>query len=214
MVVAAGVLISGAGTNLQAILDRIAVGRLACTLRVVISNRPGVPGLGRAERAGVPTRVIDHRRFAGREEFERAILTALRETEVELVLLAGFDRLITRTLIEAFPLRIMNIHPALLPAFRGLQAQAAARAYGVKIAGATVHFVDEQADHGPIILQGAIPIGPDDTEAEVRDRILAVEHEIYPTAIQFFAEGRLEVEDRRVRVRGVPPPLPRPLISW
>ncbi len=214
MVVAAGVLISGAGTNLQAILDRIAVGRLACTLRVVISNRPGVPGLGRAERAGVPTRVIDHRRFAGREEFERAILTALRETEVELVLLAGFDRLITRTLIEAFPLRIMNIHPALLPAFRGLQAQAAARAYGVKIAGATVHFVDEQADHGPIILQGAVPIGPDDTEAEVRDRILAVEHEIYPTAIQFFAEGRLEVEDRRVRVRGVPPPLPRPLISW
>ena len=214
MVVAAGVLISGAGTNLQAILDRIAVGRLACTLRVVISNRPGVPGLGRAERAGVPTRVIDHRRFAGREEFERAILTALREAEVELVLLAGFDRLITRTLIEAFPLRIMNIHPALLPAFRGLQAQAAARAYGVKIAGATVHFVDEEADHGPIILQGAVPIGPDDTEAEVRDRILAVEHEIYPTAIQFFAEGRLEVEDRRVRVRGVPPPLPRPLISW
>jgi len=214
MVVAAGVLISGAGTNLQAILDRIAVGRLACTLRVVISNRPGVPGLGRAERAGVPTRVIDHRRFAGREEFERAILTALREAEVELVLLAGFDRLITRTLIEAFPLRIMNIHPALLPAFRGLQAQAAARAYGVKIAGATVHFIDEQADHGPIILQGAVPIGPDDTEAEVRDRILAVEHEIYPTAIQFFAEGRLEVEDRRVRVRGVPPPLPRPLISW
>ena len=214
MVVAAGVLISGAGTNLQAILDRIAVGRLACTLRVVISNRPGVPGLGRAERAGVPTRVIDHRRFAGREEFERAILTALRETEVELVLLAGFDRLITRTLIEAFPLRIMNIHPALLPAFRGLQAQAAARAYGVKIAGATVHFVDEEADHGPIILQGAVPIGPDDTEAEVRDRILAVEHEIYPTAIQFFAEGRLEVEDRRVRVRGMRPPLSRPLISW
>jgi phosphoribosylglycinamide formyltransferase-1 len=214
MVVAAGVLISGAGTNLQAILDRIAVGRLACTLRVVISNRPGVPGLGRAERAGVPTQVIDHRSFAGREEFERAILTALREAEVELVLLAGFDRLITRTLIEAFPLRIMNIHPALLPAFRGLQAQAAARAYGVKIAGATVHFVDEQADHGPIILQGAVPIGSDDTEAEVRDRILAVEHEIYPTAIQFFAEGRLEVEDRRVRVRGMPPPLPRPLISW
>jgi len=214
MVVAAGVLISGAGTNLQAILDRIAVGRLACRLRVVISNRPGVPGLGRAERAGVPTRVIDHRSFAGREEFDRAILAALREAEVELVLLAGFDRLITHTLIEAFPLRIMNIHPALLPAFRGLQAQAAARAYGVKIAGATVHFVDEEADHGPIILQGAVPIGPDDTEAEVRDRILAVEHEIYPTAIQFFAEGRLEVEDRRVRVRGMRPPLSRPLISW
>jgi phosphoribosylglycinamide formyltransferase 1 len=213
-VVAAGVLISGAGTNLQAIIDRISAGRLACTLRVVISNRPGVPGLARAERAGVPTRVIDHRKFTGREEFDRAVLTALREAEVELVLLAGFDRLITRTLIEAFPLRIMNIHPALLPAFKGLEAQAAARAYGVKVAGATVHFVDEQADHGPIILQGAVPIGPDDTEAEVRDRILAVEHEIYPTAVQFFAEGRLEVEDRRVRVRGMRPPVGPPLVSW
>ena len=212
--VAAGVLISGAGTNLQAIIDRISAGRLACTLRVVISNRPGVPGLGRAERAGVPTRVIGHQSFPGREEFDRAILTALREAEVELVLLAGFDRLITRTLIEAFPLRIMNIHPALLPAFKGLEAQAAARAYGVKVAGATVHFVDEQPDHGPIILQGAVPIGPDDTEAEVRDRIRAVEHEIYPTAIQFFAEGLLEVKDRRVLVRGVRPPVGPPLISW
>ena len=212
--VGAGVLISGAGTNLQAIIDRISAGRLACSLRVVISNRPGVPGLARAERAGVPTRVIDHRKFAGREEFDRAVLTVLREAEVELVLLAGFDRLITRTLIEAFPLRIMNIHPALLPAFKGLEAQAAARAYGVKVAGATVHFVDEQADHGPIILQGAVPIGPDDTEAEVRDRILAVEHEIYPTAVQFFAEGRLEVEDRRVRVRGMRPPVGPPLVSW
>ena len=212
--VAAGVLISGAGTNLQAIIDRISAGRLACTLRVAISNRPGVPGLIRAERAGVPTRVIDHRSFTRREEFDRAILTALLEAEVELVLLAGFDRLITPTLIEAFPLRIMNIHPALLPAFKGLEAQAAARAYGVKVAGATVHFVDEQTDHGPIILQGAVPIGPDDTETEVRDRILAVEHEIYPTAIQFFAEGRLEVADRQVRVRGMRPPVGPPLISW
>jgi len=108
----------------------------------------------------------------------------------------------------------MNIHPALLPAFKGLEAQAAARAYGVKVAGATVHFVDEQTDHGPIILQGAVPIGPDDTETEVRDRILAVEHEIYPTAIQFFAEGRLEVADRQVRVRGMRPPVGPPLISW
>ena len=212
--VAAGVLISGAGTNLQAIIDRIAAGRLACTLRVVISNRADAPGLARAERAGVPVRVIDHRRFERREDFDRAVLNALREAEVELVLLAGFDRLITRTLIDAFPLRIMNIHPALLPAFKGLDAQAAARTYGVKIAGATVHFVDEQTDHGPIILQGAVPIGPDDTEAEVRERVLAVEHEIYAAAIQFFAEGRLEVEDRRVRVRGSRPPLTTSLIAW
>src|SRR5207253_7274205 len=135
MVVAAGVLISWAGTNLQSILDRIAVGRLACTLRVVISNRPGVPGLGRAERAGVPTRVIDHRSFAGREEFDGAILAALREAEVELVLLAGFDSVITHTLIEAFPLRIMNIHPALLHALRGIQEPAEAGVYGVRSAG-------------------------------------------------------------------------------
>ena len=212
--VAAGVLISGAGTNLQAIIDRIAAGRLACTLRVVISNRPGAPGIARAVRAGVPVRVIDHRTFARREDFDRALLDVLREAGAELVLLAGFDRLITRTLIDAFPLRIMNIHPGLLPAFKGLDAQGAAQSYGVKIAGATVHFVDEQTDHGPIILQGAVPIGPDDTEAEIRDRILAVEHEIYPAAIQFFAEGRLEVEDRSVRVRGPRPAVTASLVSW
>ena len=212
--VAAGVLISGAGTNLQAIIDRIADGRLDCRLRIVVSNRPGVPGLGRAERAGIPTRVIDHQSFARRADFDAAVLSVLREAEVDLVLLAGFDRLITRTLIEAFPLRIMNIHPGLLPAFKGLRAQADALGYGVKIAGATVHFVDEQADHGPIILQGAVAIGPEDTEAEVRSRILAVEHEIYPTAIQLFADGRLEVDDRRVRVKGPRPRLFPPLIAW
>ena len=212
--VAAGVLISGAGTNLQSIIDQIAAGRLACTLRVVISNRAGAPGIARAVRAGVPVRVIDHRAFARREDFDRALLDVLREAGAELVLLAGFDRLITRTLIDAFPLRIMNIHPGLLPAFKGLDAPGAAQSYGVKIAGATVHFVDEQTDHGPIILQGAVPIGPDDTEAEVHDRILAVEHEIYPAAIQFFAEGRLEVEDRRVRVRGPRPAVTASLVSW
>ena len=159
-------------------------------------------------------RVIDHQSFARRADFDAAVLSVLREAEVDLVLLAGFDRLITRTLIEAFPLRIMNIHPGLLPAFKGLRAQADALGYGVKIAGATVHFVDEQADHGPIILQGAVAIGPEDTEAEVRSRILAVEHEIYPTAIQLFADGRLEVDDRRVRVKGPRPRLFPPLIAW
>ena len=210
--VAAGALISGAGTNLQAIIDRIADGRLACALRLVVSNRAGAPGLARAEAAGIPTRVIDHRGFAHREDFDRAVVAMLREAGVELVLLAGFDRLLTPVFLEDFPLRIMNIHPALLPSFKGLDAQRQALEYGVKVAGATVHFVDQDADHGPIIVQGAVAIGPEDGADDVRRRILAVEHEIYPLAIQLFAEGRLVVEGRRVIVHGPRPALPPPLI--
>ena len=212
--VAAGALISGAGTNLQAILDRIAAGRLDVSLRLVVSNRPGAAGLARATAAGVPTRVIDHRSFAAREDFDRAVVEALRAAGVELVVLAGFDRLITRTFVDAFPMRIMNVHPALLPAFPGLHGQRQALEYGAKIAGASVHFVDEQTDHGPIILQGAVAVEPDDTEESLRARILAVEHEIYPAAIQLFAEGRIAVSGRRVVVRGPRPPLPPPLIRW
>jgi phosphoribosylglycinamide formyltransferase-1 len=213
-VVAAGALISGTGTNLQAIIERIAAGRLDCALRLVLSNRAAAPGLARAEAAGIPTRVIDHRSFARREDFDRAVVAALREAGVELVVLAGFDRLITPVFLEAFPLRIMNIHPGLLPSFKGLDAQRQAFDYGVKIAGATVHFVDQDVDHGPIIVQGAVPVGPGDSAEEVRRRILAVEHEIYPLAIQLFAEGRLAVEGRRVNVRGPRPALPPPLIHW
>ncbi|HSV07698.1 MAG TPA: phosphoribosylglycinamide formyltransferase [Candidatus Binatus sp.] len=212
--VAAGVLISGAGTNLQALIDRIAAGRLDCAIRVVISNRAEAPGLVRAEAAGIPTQVIDHRRFASREDFDRALVDALRAAEVELVLLAGFDRLITHVLLDAYRLRVMNIHPALLPSFAGLHAQRQALDHGVKIAGVTVHFVDEQTDHGPIIIQGAVPVCAGDTEVALRDRILAVEHEVYATAIQLFAEGRLAVEGRRVIVRGAARATPPPLIQW
>ena len=212
--VAAGVLISGAGTNLQALIDRIAAGRLDCAIRVVISNRAESPGLVRAEAAGIPTQVIDHRRFASREDFDRALVDALRAAEVELVLLAGFDRLITHVLLDAYRLRVMNIHPALLPSFAGLHAQRQALDHGVKIAGVTVHFVDEQTDHGPIIIQGAVPVCAGDTEVALRDRILAVEHEVYATAIQLFAEGRLAVEGRRVIVRGAARATPPPLIQW
>ena len=212
--VAAGVLISGAGTNLQALIDRIAAGRLDCAIRVVISNRAEAPGLVRAEAAGIPTQVIDHRRFASREDFDRALVDALRAAEVELVLLAGFDRLITHVLLDAYRLRVMNIHPALLPSFAGLHAQRQALDHGVKIAGVTVHFVDEQTDHGPIIIQGAVPVCAGDTEVALRDRILAVEHEVYATAIQLFAEGRLAVEGRRVIVRGAARAMPPPLIQW
>ena len=209
-----GVLVSGSGTNLQAIIDRIAAGRLDCRIGVVVSNRPGVRALERAAAAGVPTRVVDHRSFKQREEFDAALADALREAGVELVVLAGFDRLITRVLLGAFPDRVINIHPALLPAFKGLHAQRDALEYGVKLAGATVHLVDEQTDHGPIIVQGAVAVRPDDTEDTLRERILGVEHEIYPAAIQLFAEGRIEVSGRRVIVRGDRPGTASTLIQW
>jgi phosphoribosylglycinamide formyltransferase 1 len=213
-VVTAGVLISGSGTNLQAILDRIAAGTLECRLGIVIANRATAAGLERARRAGVPTRVLDHRAFATREAYDAALVEALREARVELVVLAGFDRLVTRVLLGAFPGRVMNIHPALLPAFKGLHAQRQALAYGVRITGATVHFVDEEADHGPIILQGAVVVGPDDTEDSLAHRVLALEHELYPAAIQLFAEGRLTIEGRRVRIVGERPPSSRLLPEW
>ena len=210
--VAAGVLVSGSGTNLQAILDRVADGSLDCRIALVLSNRPGAAALSRAERAGVPTRVIEHRPFPSRETFDAAVVEALHGAGVELVVLAGFDRIVTPVLLGAFPDRVMNIHPALLPSFPGLHAQRQAVAYGVRVAGATVHFVDEATDHGPIILQGAVAVTPDDTEETLSARILAVEHVLYPQAIQLFAEGRLAIKGRRVRILGGRPPLPPALI--
>jgi phosphoribosylglycinamide formyltransferase-1 len=139
---------------------------------------------------------------------------ALRGAGVQLVALAGFDRLVTRVLLEAFPQHVINIHPALLPAFKGLHAQKDALEYGVKLAGATVHLVDEETDHGPIIVQGAVTVRPDDTEETLRERILGIEHEIYPAAIQLFAEGRIEVRGRRVVVRGDGPGTASTLIQW
>jgi phosphoribosylglycinamide formyltransferase-1 len=201
-VVTAGVLISGSGTNLQAILDRVADGSLDCRVALVVSNRPAAAGLERARRAGVQTRLLEHRGHPSREAYETTVVEALREAGVELVVLAGFDRLVTRVLLDAFPGRVMNVHPALLPAFPGLQAQHQAIDYGVRIAGATVHFVDEKTDHGPIILQGAVAVGPDDTAETLAQRILQVEHAIYPAAIQLFAQGRLAIEGRRVRIAG------------
>jgi phosphoribosylglycinamide formyltransferase-1 len=213
-VIVLGVLVSGSGTNLQAIIDRMAAGRLDCRIGLVASNRPGVRGLERAAAAGFATRVLDHKAFPRREAFDAALVEALREAGVELVVLAGFDRLVTPVLLAAFPQRVINIHPALLPAFKGLHAQKDALAYGVKVAGATVHLVDEETDHGPIIVQGAVAVRPDDTEETLSDRILEVEHEIYPAAIQLFAEGRIEVRGRRVLVRGERPSTASTLIQW
>jgi phosphoribosylglycinamide formyltransferase-1 len=195
-----GVLVSGSGTNLQAILDAVAEGSLEASVQLVLSNVAGAPALARAEAAGVPALVLDHRPFPTREAFDDRVVGVLRERTVELVVLAGFNRLLSRLFVRAFPLRIMNIHPALLPSFPGLHAQRQAVEYGVRIAGATVHFVDEETDHGPIIMQAAVPVYPDDTEESLGTRILREEHRIYPAAIRLFAEGRLRVEGRRVIV--------------
>ncbi|MBI3800551.1 MAG: phosphoribosylglycinamide formyltransferase [Deltaproteobacteria bacterium] len=195
-----GVLISGSGTNLQAIIDAIERDELTAALRVVISNRPDAYGLMRARHHGLPAVVIPHKDFSSRQAFEAKLIKTLHDYQVELVVLAGFMRLLSPFFIRTFPQRIVNIHPALLPAFPGIHAQRQAVERGVRIAGATVHFVDEETDHGPIIMQAAVPVYPDDTEESLGARILTQEHRIYPQAIQLFAEGRLEVRGGRVIV--------------
>ncbi|NOT52993.1 MAG: phosphoribosylglycinamide formyltransferase [Deltaproteobacteria bacterium] len=195
-----GVLISGSGSNLQAIIDAIEREELTARIHVVISNRADAYGLTRAQQHGIPTVVIDHKEFSSREDFETALIQSLHAHQVELVVLAGFMRVLTPFFVRAFPQRIINIHPALLPAFPGTHAQRQALQYGVRIAGATVHFVDEEMDHGPIIAQAAVPVYPDDTEETLSARILAQEHRLYPHAIQLFAEGRMEIRGRTVVV--------------
>jgi phosphoribosylglycinamide formyltransferase-1 len=201
-----GVLVSGNGSNLQAILDVIAGGGLNATVRVVISNKPGVLALERAKAASVPTRCLSHRDYGTREEFDGALVRALREASVEWVVLAGFMRLLTPTMIGAFPGKIVNIHPALLPAFPGTEAPAQAFHYGVKIAGCTVHLVDEGTDTGPIVAQRAVPVLEADDALALKARILDQEHELLVEVLRAISEGRVEVMSRdgerpRVRVR-------------
>jgi len=193
-----GVLISGSGTNLQAIIDAIQHGELSATIQVVISNKADAYGLERAQRYGIPTAVLSHKDFSSREMFEEKLVAILQNYSVELVVLAGFMRLLSPFFIRTFLHRIMNIHPALLPAFPGIHAQNQALTRGVRIAGATVHFVDEEMDHGPIIMQAAVPVYPDDTEDTLSARILTQEHRIYPQAIQLYAEGQLQIHGNKV----------------
>jgi phosphoribosylglycinamide formyltransferase-1 len=195
------VLISGEGTNLQAIIDAAARGELDADIRLVISNRKAAHGLERAQHAGIPTQFIDHRRFASREDFDRALVAALTALQVELVACAGFMRLLSPVMINAFPNRIMNIHPALCPAFPGVHAQAAACDYGVRFSGCTVFFVSHGVDDGPVIVQAVVPVMQDDNEASLSARIQAAEHRIYPHAIHLFQEGRLEVRGRKVIIK-------------
>ena len=193
-----GVLASGSGTNLQAIIDTIEAGKLPAEIACVLSNNTAAFALERAKRHGIPSLHIDHRIFAGREAYDAALVKALREFGVKLVVLAGFMRIITHVLLEAFPSAVMNIHPALLPAFPGLHAQRQAIDYGVKVSGCSVHFVDAGTDTGPIIIQSTVPVLEDDSESALSARILIEEHRIYPEAIRLFAEGRLRVEGRKV----------------
>jgi phosphoribosylglycinamide formyltransferase-1 len=203
-----GVLVSGTGSNLEAILNAIAERRLASKVAIVISNKAGALALDRAKKAGVPTRVIPHGDFPNREAFDAALVGALREAGVDWVVLAGFMRLITRTMLAAFPSRIVNIHPSLLPAFPGVDAQKQAFDYGVKVTGCTVHLVDEGTDTGPIIAQRQVPVLDGDEGETLRLRILKEEHALLVDVIAAIEQGRVEItptgDSRRARVRTRP----------
>ncbi len=198
-----GVLISGNGSNLQAIIDATQQKRLDAEVRVVISNREDAYGLVRAQKHGVPTEIVDHGKFPTREAFDQHLIERFKIHKVELVVLAGFMRLLSADLVHAFSNRIMNIHPALLPAFPGLHVQRKAVEAGVRFSGCTVHFVNEECDQGPIIIQAVVPVFPDDSEESLSARILREEHRIYPKAIQLYIEGRLHVAGQRVLVDGL-----------
>ena len=190
-------LISGRGSNLQALIDAVASGRLDATIAVVISNREGAAGLERARAAGIESMVLSHRDFGSRDDYDRALARELRGRGVGLVCLAGFMRLVGTELIEAFPSRILNIHPSLLPAFPGLDAQKQAIEHGVKVSGVTVHLVTAELDGGPIVIQRAVPVMPDDTAESLAERILEEEHRAYPEAVQMILDGGWRLEGRR-----------------
>lgn len=199
-----GVLVSGNGSNLQAIIDRIEDGTLPARIACVISNKADAYALERAKCHGIPTHIVDHRAHVGRESYDAALVELLRSHGVGLVVLAGFMRIVTPVLLGAFPHAVLNIHPALLPAFPGLHAQRQALQYGVKVSGCTVHFVDEGTDTGPIIIQAVVPVLDNDTEDSLSARIQKEEHRIYPEAVNLFAQGRLTVNGRNVVVAPVP----------
>jgi phosphoribosylglycinamide formyltransferase-1 len=207
-VIKLAVLVSGGGTNLQAILDAVDCGALEAEVVVVLSNKPGALALDRAARHGVPTHVIDHRGFPSREAFDQAMVDVLRARGAEWVVLAGFMRIITPVFLDAFPSRVVNVHPALLPAFPGAHAQAQALAYGVRFTGCTVHLVDAGTDTGPIIAQAVVPVREDDTVESLTARILTEEHALLPAVLQWISEGRVVVRPgaggARAEVRVLP----------
>ena len=195
-----GVLISGRGSNLQALIDACAAADYPAEIGLVISNRPDAQGLERAHAAGIATLVIEHTDYDDRESFDRAIDGALKSAGAQLICLAGFMRLLSGWFVDQWPDRIVNIHPSLLPAFKGTDSHAQALAAGVKVSGCTVHFVRSEMDAGPIIMQAVVPVFPDDTAARLAARILTAEHRCYPHAVRLIAQGQVKVEKRRAIV--------------
>jgi phosphoribosylglycinamide formyltransferase-1 len=196
-----GVLASGRGTNLQAIIEAIEDGKIEGKIKIVISDHPNACALKRAQQYLIDTRYIDFKEFKNREDFNKEIIKTLKEKKIDLVVLAGYMRILSPYFIRTYQNKIMNIHPALLPSFQGLHAHKQTVEYGVKISGCTVHFVDEGVDSGPIILQKAVEVSDDDTEESLAEKILKEEHQIYPRAIQLFCEGRLMVKGRKVLIK-------------
>lgn len=195
-----GVLASGRGSNLQAIIDNIEAGKLDAEIKIVICDNAAAFALERAQTHGIKGVFVNPREYSGKSEYEQAVVECLKENRVELVVLAGYMRLVGSILLHHFPNRIMNIHPALLPAFPGAHGQRDAVEYGVRFSGCTVHFVDDGMDTGPIILQAVVPVIQDDDEDSLAARILSEEHKLYSQAIQLYAEGRLKIEGRKVKI--------------
>jgi phosphoribosylglycinamide formyltransferase-1 len=195
------VLCSGSGTNLQAIMDSVKKGYIPAKIALVVSDNEKAFALERATKAGIETLVLDKKNFKTREEFDKEIVRNLKKKNVELVVLAGFMRLISPYFVKEYKSRIMNIHPALLPSFKGTHGIKDALEYGVKVTGPTVHFVDDKLDNGPIILQGAVEVKDNDTEETLLERIHKEEHKIYPEAVRLFAEGRLKIQGRKVNIK-------------
>jgi len=195
-----GVLLSGSGTNMENIARHIEEGKLDASIEVVISDRKDAYGLVRAKKRGIRAVFVDPASFPDRESYDRELVRILEEHRVDLVILAGYMRLVSKPFLEAFPMKVMNIHPALLPAFPGTSGVADALEYGVKVTGVTVHFVDEGVDTGPIILQEAVPVLPTDDVDTLHQRLHQVEYRLYPEAIRLFCQGRLKVEGRKVRI--------------
>jgi phosphoribosylglycinamide formyltransferase-1 len=208
-----GVLVSGNGSNLQSLIDHMEAGKLDAEIRIVISNNPEAHALERCRKHKIPTAVVDHRDFSSRESFDSRMVDILNASGVELVAMAGFMRLLSPVFFQAFPLKIMNIHPALLPSFPGIHVQQKAVDYGVRFSGCTVHFAEEGMDSGPIIIQAVVPVFEDDNGESLAERILKEEHRIYPQAIQYYAEGRVEVIGRNVRILNIPRNSQEPLYN-
>ncbi|MCK9392939.1 MAG: phosphoribosylglycinamide formyltransferase [Syntrophales bacterium] len=197
-----GILVSGSGSNLQSIIDHIESGKLDAVIKVVISSSTEAYARERCQRHNIPFVVINHRDFPLRDAFDQQMIDVLQSRGVELVVMAGFMRILTARFLSSFPMQIMNIHPALLPAFPGLHVQKKAVEHGVRFSGCTVHFADDGVDTGPIIIQAVVPVHEEDNEDSLAQRILKEEHKIYPQAIQWYAEGRLEVKGRKVYLKG------------